>query len=107
MLSSSVKMFDSGMLPSHEATHEATHSFGTANSERSYTFSSPEAASIIFTAMQVEKEVRGNLVSRSSVLDGSTINISFQATDESSLTSSVRAFENSLAFAQEVYTELG
>ena len=57
--------------------------------------------------MQFEKEVRENLVSRSSTLDGSTIIVSFHAADESSLNSSVRAFENSLAFAQEVYKELG
>ncbi len=86
---------------------EATNLLNTDNSERSYNVSSPEAASIILAAMEVEKELRENLVSRSSTCDGSTINVSFHAADESSLNASARAFENSLAFAQEVYKELG
>ncbi len=77
------------------------------NRERSYSVSSPEAASVIFAAMEVEKELRENLVSREMALDGSTINVSFRAADESSLNSSVHAFTNSFEFAQEVYKELG
>lgn len=74
--------------------------------EKSYTVVSPEAASIIFRAMEVEKELRENLVSRDMTLDGSTIRASFRAVDEHSLNSSLFAFEKSFEFAKEIYEEL-
>ena len=75
--------------------------------DKSYTCDSPQEASIIFEAMEVEKEVRENTVSREMKLGGATINVTFRAVDESNLTSSIRAFDKSFEFAREIHRELG
>jgi len=72
-----------------------------------YTCDSPETASVIFTAMGVEKELRENLVTRDMVLEGATLTATFKAVDEQSLNASVSAFGKSFDFAQEIRKELG
>lgn len=84
-----------------------THSVLAFCRDKSYTCDSPQEASIIFAAMEVEKEVRENTVSRDMELGGATINVTFRAVDESNLTSSIRAFDKSFEFAREIYRELG
>ena len=89
-----------------EENHPLTLTHARAR-EKAYTCDSPESASIIFTAMEVEKEVRENTVSRDMRLDGASINVTFRSVDESNLNSSVNAFEKSFEFAKEIYRELG
>ena len=95
--------------PQHAASHSRSYltNARTRHREKSYPCASPQAASIIFKAMEVEKELRENLVSRTMALDGAKITVTFRAVDESSLGSSVNAFDTSFAFAKDIYNELG
>jgi tRNA threonylcarbamoyladenosine modification (KEOPS) complex Pcc1 subunit len=100
-------MFQSKHVTNGQLTGANGRRLFRVHREKSYACSSPEAAYIIFTAMEVEKELRENLVTRDMALDGSTIKVTFRATDESSLNSSVYAFGKSFEFAQEIHKELG
>jgi hypothetical protein len=66
-----------------------------------------ESASLIYKALEVEKELRENLVTREVVLSGSDIVATFRGVDEGGIQGSARAFTTSFEFAQEILKELG
>ena len=65
-----------------------------------------EMASIVYTALSVDKEVKSRLVTRNISLDGRTIHVTISAVDAGSLRSSSNAFMTSLECVLEVQKEL-
>ncbi len=66
---------------------------------------SEEIASIVYTALSVDKEVKSRLVNKQLSLQGRTIQVTISAVDAGSLRSSSNAFLNSLEFVLEVQKE--
>lgn len=64
-----------------------------------------EIASIVYTALSVDKEVKSRLVTKQVSLQGRTIQVTISAVDAGSLRSSSNAFLNSLEFVLEVQKE--
>lgn len=63
-------------------------------------------ASVVYTALSVDKEVKRRLVSKELSLDGRHIQVKISAVDPGSLRSSSNAFLNALECVLEVRKEL-